>query len=94
MNRGKKSNSKQVKLDSNSVPKQQVIISIPPIMYENPPISCFNPNLKIEDAIDLINSGAVDTQKFIVERKEVPNHPDYFTENDTIFLQQALQKTL
>ncbi|TYO88085.1 hypothetical protein LX74_03447 [Elizabethkingia miricola] len=63
-----------------------------PIKFTNDPISCFNPNLDLNAAVDLINSEAVDTQWFIVERKEVNYMKNKLDTSDSILVKNALQK--
>ena len=55
-------------------------------------ISCFNPNLKIEDAIELINSGIENTQWFIVENKKVYYQHTQLDQTDTIWIKEKLLK--
>ena len=56
------------------------------------PIKCFDPNLNINDAIKLINSGVDNTQWFIVERKEVNFQHTELDETDTIYIKNELIK--
>lgn len=58
----------------------------------NQPISCFDPNLKIDEAIKLINAGVQDTQWFIVEKKEVTFQKNKLDFTDTIFMQNELKR--
>ena len=64
-----------------------------PVPVEPPrTISCFNPNLKIEDAIELINSGVENTQWFIVENKKVDYQHTQLDQTDTIWIKEKLLK--
>ncbi|PSL88785.1 hypothetical protein C7V10_09020 [Elizabethkingia miricola] len=63
-----------------------------PIKFTNDPISCFDPNLDLNAAVDLINSEVVDTQWFIVERKEVNYMKNKLDTSDSILVKNALQK--
>ena len=56
------------------------------------PISCFNPNLRVDDAIELINSGVENTQWFTVERKEVSYQHTKLDQTDTIWIKEKLLK--
>jgi len=58
------------------------IIKIPKIICD--PKSCFNQNLKINNAIHLINSGIENTQWFVVERKKVNYQHRKLDQTDTI----------
>lgn len=74
-------------------PTIPVLPTFKPIPVEPPhTISCFNPNLKIEDAIDLINSGVVNTQWFIVENKKVNHQHIKLDQTDTIWIKEKLLK--
>lgn len=73
--------------------KLKIMEPIAPIRVEYPVISCFDPNLSLESAVELLNSDAVDTQWFIVKRKKVPNHADFLEDSDTIQLKNKLQNT-
>lgn len=66
----------------------------PEIPVPVPPhtISCFNPNLKIEDAIELINSGIENTQWFIVENKKADYQHTQLDQTDTIWIKEKLLK--
>lgn len=81
--------------DSIKYPKD-IKPNLPPteiIEYSgNQTISCFDPNLKIDDAIKLVNEGTEDTQWFIVDKKEVNCQKKKLDVTDTIFMQNALKK--
>ncbi|MDE5490852.1 hypothetical protein [Elizabethkingia meningoseptica] len=81
-------NSKELK-DIPAVPT--IKVPVPPVGNTPPVISCFNPNLKLSDAVDLINSEITDTQWFIVENKEVNYQKNKFDKTDTILVRNALQ---
>ena len=81
-------NSKELK-DIPAVPT--IKVPVPPVGNTPPVISCFNPNLKLSDAVDLINSDITDTQWFIVENKEVNYQKNKFDKTDTILVRNALQ---
>lgn len=70
------------------VPPKLPVVKIP----YNEPIKCFNPNLRVDDAIELINSGVEDTQWFIVERKEVSYQHTKLDQTDTIWIKEKLLK--
>lgn len=74
------------------LPVITIKVPVAPINIVNNPISCFDPNLKVNDAIDLINSGAKNTQWFIVEQKEVNYLKKQFDQLDTILVKNELQK--
>ena len=71
------------------VPPKLIVVKLP----YNKPIKCFNPNLRIDDAIELINSGVENTQWFLVERKEVDYHHTKLDQTDTIWIKEKLLKT-
>ncbi|WP_407481955.1 hypothetical protein [Elizabethkingia meningoseptica] len=81
-------NSKEIK-DIPAVPT--IRVPVPPVGNTPPVISCFNPNLKLSDAVDLINSDITDTQWFIVENKEVNYQKNKLGKTDTILVRNALQ---
>ncbi|OHT30496.1 hypothetical protein BAX95_08490 [Elizabethkingia meningoseptica] len=81
-------NSKELK-DIPAVPT--IRVPVPPTGNTPPVISCFNPNLKLSDAVDLINSEITDTQWFIVENKEVNYQKNKFDKTDTILVRNVLQ---
>ena len=81
-------NSKELK----DIPAVTTIrVPVPPVGNTPPVISCFNPNLKLSDAVDLINSEITDTQWFIVENKEVNYQKNKFDKTDTILVRNVLQ---
>lgn len=63
---------------------------IPEIINE--PIKCFNPNLRISDAINVINSGIGDTQWFVAERKKINYQHIKLDLSDTIWIKKELLK--
>lgn len=74
-------------------PTIPVLPTFKPVPVEPPhTISCFNPNLKIEDAIELINSGIENTQWFIVENKKVDYQHTQLDQTDTIWIKEKLLK--
>lgn len=74
-------------------PTIPVLPTFKPVPVEPPrTISCFNPNLKIEDAIELINSGVENTQWFIVENKKVDYQHTQLDQTDTIWIKEKLLK--
>ena len=70
------------------IPPKPIVVKIP----YNEPIKCFNPNLKVDDAIELINSGVEDTQWFIVEKKKVNHQHTTLDQTDTIWIKEKLLK--
>jgi hypothetical protein len=74
------------------LPVVTIKVPISPINVVTNPISCFDPNLKINEALELINTGAKDTQWFIVEQKEVDYLKKQFDQLDTILVKNELQK--
>ncbi|MBC9929976.1 hypothetical protein [Chitinophaga qingshengii] len=64
---------------------------IPPVPLPPPTTnSCFDPNLTIASAVDLIHSGVENTQWFIVENKEVGYLKSTFDLTDTILIKNEL----
>lgn len=59
-----------------------------PVYYQPPAISCFDPNLSIDNAIELISSGIEDTQWFIVDKKNVSNEHNKLDQKDTILMKE------
>ncbi len=81
-------------LTANTKIKDSVAKSIPPKIPIPPPttvIKCFNPNLELNAAIELINSGVESTQYFVVERKTVRYQKEQLDATDTIWIQTRLQ---
>ncbi|WP_265427800.1 hypothetical protein [Chryseobacterium sp. YIM B08800] len=70
------------------IPPKIVVVKIPYIE----PIKCFNPNLTINDAVELINSRIMDTQWFIVEDKKVNYQHIKLDQTDTIWMKEKLLK--
>lgn len=64
---------------------------VPPVPMPPPTTnSCFDPNLKVADAMVLINSGVENTQWFIVENKEVSYQKNSFAPTDSILIKNEL----
>ena len=70
------------------VPPKPIMVKIP----YNEPIKCFNPNLSLNSAIELINSGIENTQWFIVENKKVNYKHNKLDQTDTIYIKEKLLK--
>lgn len=88
---------KDTSITPNKNNYQKAIIKPPPIpkipeVWVNEPVKCFDPNININAAIQLINSGVEDTQWFIVENKAVSNQKNKLNFTDTILVQNELQK--
>lgn len=69
-------------------PPKPIVVKTP----YNEPIKCFNPNLSLHSAIELINSGVENTQWFIVENKKVHYKHNKLDQTDTIYIKEKLLK--
>ena len=69
-------------------PPKPIVVKIP----YNEPIKCFDPNLSLNSAIELINSGVENTQWFIVENKKVNYKHNKLDQTDTIYIKENLLK--
>lgn len=56
------------------------------------PINCFDPNLDLRSAIELITLGTENTQWFVVEKKNVNYQHIKLDETDTIWMKKELLK--